>query len=215
MLRRLALIAVLSTLVSTARAQTSDWLAVGDALVDGGTPDGLERALEAYARVDPSGPQALHALERRAFVNFLLGRMATSVACYVPLLDRLHYGRDVGARDEALVVLASILADPDWDRDGVRDGDALSRLEDVATIPADRPWLDALYFAVARSLYFASRDTEAIRVIDRALARWSAPEHGTPLASACRRHRARPTSLPDEVPAERTAVDAICARHGL
>jgi hypothetical protein len=190
-------------------------MGLGDALVAGGAPDGLERALDAFGRVDPSGPDALRALERRAFVNFLLGRMTASVACYVPLLDRLARAHDTEPmRDEALMMLASILADPDWDRDGTPDASALARLSDATLIPPGRPWLAALYFATARSLYFTSRDPAAIAVFDAALERWPAPEHGTPIEGACRRHRARPTTLPGEDASERLATDAICTRRG-
>jgi len=202
------------------QAQAGDWMRLGDALVEGGAPDGLERALDAYGLVDPSGPDALRVLERRAFVNFLLGRMTASIACYVPLLDQLERDRSsVGRvarramREEALVVLASVVADPDWDRDGVPEATAMTRLADPALIPQDRAWLAPLYFATGRSLYFTSRDPAAIAVFDHALGHWPAPEHGTLLEAACRRHHARPTTLPDEDPGDRSTANETCARH--
>ncbi len=218
----MALFALGLTLGAASRASAQEtnegrWLALGDALAESTEPGSLERALEAYEHVDASDSSYTTALQRRAWVAFLLDRTNESIARYVALLDRLEAEHAMGAmRDEALLMLAAMLADPDWDHDGVADAEsALERLSDPAIVPQDRAWLADLHFETAHALYLSSRDPAAIALLDRALSRWPAPAHGTPLDPACRRHRARPTTLRGEDTALRLAADAVCARHAL
>lgn len=200
----------------TAHAQSNDgdWVRLGDELVARGDLSSLERALDAYAHVETSGAQYVLALQRMAWVDFLLDRTTDAIPRYVALVDRLDAQNASGAvRDDALVMLAAMFADSDWDRDGTPDtSSVLERLADPALVPQDRAWLLELHFATARALYLSSRDPEAIVLLGYALARWPIPTDRTPIAAACRRHRVRPTTLHVEAPATRRAADTICAR---
>lgn len=194
-----------------AQTPAGGWLHAADVLAASDERADLERALDAYAHAAAVDANPTRALRGRAWVLFLLDRTTESVAAYVRLLDALEPGP---ARDEALVMLAAMLADPDWDRDGAPDGaTALTRLADPALVPQDRAWLAELYFETAHALYLSSRDPTAIAVLDAALSRWPAPAHGTPMDAACHRHRTRPTTLRDEDTQRRLATDAVCARH--
>lgn len=153
-------------------------------------------------------------LEREAFEAFeafLSDRLEHAAHAYVALVDRLPPST---ARDEALVMLAAIVADLDWDRDGLADAETpLARI--ARLVPADRAWRGALEYAAAHALYLSSHDTAAIALGAHARASWPPPESGGALAPACRRHRARPESLHRETIAEREAADVICASYGM
>jgi hypothetical protein len=180
----------------------NDWIAVGDALSERGR---LEEALAAYAHED-----GMVGLQRRAWVTFLLDRTPEAIASYEALLDRPGLERRM--HDEALMMLGAMFADTDWNRDGLTDSiSAIDRLDDASLIRQDAPYLAALHFETARALYLQSRDPAAIALLAVALARWPPPANGTPLVPACRRHRARPTTLRGEDPAVRQATDALCA----
>jgi hypothetical protein len=149
-------------------------------------------------------------LQRRAWVTFLLDRTPEAIASYEALLDRPGLERRM--HDEALMMLGAMFADTDWNRDGLTDSiSAIDRLADASLIRQDAPYLAALHFETARALYLQSRDPAAIALLAVALARWPPPANGTPLVPACRRHRARPTTLRGEDPAVRQATDALCA----
>ena len=196
------LIASILLLVPGPVAAQNDWIAVGDTLAERGQ---LEEALSAYAHEDTT-----LGLQRRAWVTFLLDRTPAAIASYEALLDRPGLERRM--RDEALMMLGAMFADPDWDRDGVADPvSAIDRLADEALVPQDRAWLAELHFETAHALYLQSRDPAAISLLAVALARWPAPENGTPLVPACRRHQARPTTLRGEDPTLRQTTDALCA----
>jgi hypothetical protein len=205
------LVLVLSPLPALAQSSDADWLRRGDMLAASPEPGDLERALEAYAHVDATSPAYTTALERTAWVDFLLDRTTDAIARYVVLLDRLAPSP---LRDEALVMLAAMFADLDWDHDGAIDADTpLARLSTL--VPQDRAWLGELVYATAHALHLSSRDPAAITLLAHALGRWPAPRDGTSMEDACRRHRVRPATLHAESPSERSAVDAICARQGL
>jgi hypothetical protein len=165
----------------------------------------------AHAQSADHGPTDVAALERAAWDALVTDRPTDVARACVPLLDRLPAGP---RHDEALVLLAAVLADVDWDRDGLADERTpLSRL--TTLVPLDRPWSAELAYATAHALFVSSRDPEAIAVIEWAASRWPLPEGGTSMAAACRRHRARPETLHRESASVRAEASAICGRRGL
>jgi len=194
--------------------ETTDWLRMGDALATGDQPRQLEQALVAYEQVPVAHPDYPRALAARAWVAFLLDRTPDAIRGYVALLDRLTGPAPDPMREQALQMLAAMLADADWNRDGTPDAaTARARLSDATLVPQDRTWLGELYFATARALYLSSRDAEAITLFDESLHRWPTPPEATAIDAACRRHRARPDALHTEGPSLRLATDALCERY--
>jgi hypothetical protein len=118
-------------------------------------------AARVCAQATGSEDPGASALGSRAWGLFLADRSAEAASAYVAVLD----GGPEAERPDALVMLAAILADVDWDRDGHADqASPVARVADPAIVPQDRAWLPSLAWATAHALWLASRDSESIAV---------------------------------------------------
>lgn len=168
----------------------------------------------AAASVGRAGAQpreSVIARSEQAWALFLADRQLDALGAYALVLDQAPIEAPV--HREAILVVAAMLADRDWDRDGAAD--AATPLERLALLPTDRVWSGALWLETAHALHLCSRDGDAIAVADAALARWPGSARGTSMEPACRRERARPPEIGGRSDAERAAAAAVCARHGL